>query len=152
MYCSTCGTQLAPTAKFFSKCGQAADGNVTSVADTTAGNTPATLPEATAALGTNWLKFWNYFSLPVGGVLALLMSLGVPAFGIIMIPIAVLQFAVAYGLHNRKIWAWQWNWVVIVLTWFSGAIPNSFGSSEDFWAEGGFKSEVQHLKSSKVIR
>jgi hypothetical protein len=138
MYCSACGTQLAPAAKFCSKCGQSANGNFASAGEITADHTPTTSPKAIAApaaFGTKWLKFWNYFSLPVGGVLGLLMSLGVPALGIIMVPIAVLQFAVAYGLHNRKIWAWRWNWVVIVLTWFSGAIPNSFGSSVDFWAK-----------------
>lgn len=74
-------------------------------------------------LGTKWLKFWNYFSLPVGGVLGLLMSLGFPALGIIMVPISILQFVVAYGLHQKKLWAWQWNWVLIIIAYISMVIP-----------------------------
>lgn len=76
-----------------------------------------------AVLGTKWLKFWNYFSLPVGGVLGLLMSLDLPAIGIIMAPLAILQFVVAYGLHYRKLWAWQWNWVLVIITYIGMLIP-----------------------------
>jgi hypothetical protein len=94
------------------------------------------LTTATAAtfnpLGTKWLKFWNYFSLPVGGAFGLLMSFGIPTIGFILVPIAILQFMVAYGLHNRKIWAWQLNWVLILL---SCLIPRAANSSIDFWAQ-----------------
>ena len=138
MYCPECGAQLINNPKFCSNCGHAINGNGAPAGQVTVNpstDAPVHTGVATSSLGTKWLRFWNYFSLPVGGVLGLLMSLGVPALGIIMVPIALLQFAVVYGLHKRKIWAWQWNWVVIVLTWFSGVIPNSFGSSADFWAK-----------------
>jgi hypothetical protein len=89
----------------------------------------------TAALGTKWLKFWNYFSLPVGGVLGILVSLSMPALATFIAPLAFAQLIVAYGLHHRKRWAWQWNWVLVALTYINMLIPApgliSDGGTED---------------------
>ena len=150
MFCAQCGTHLETNAKFCAICGKAVTRQPVGQAlmpetESLTATTVATFKP----LGTKWLKFWNYFSLPFGGVLGLesglVMLLVVPTIGIIIVPIAILlilvailQFVVAYGLHNRKIWAWQWNWVVIVLSWFSAAkpnSPNSFGSSAVFWTQ-----------------
>jgi len=87
--------------------------------------------KARSELGTKGLKFWNYFSLPVGGVLAVLMSIGMPSLVNILVPLAVLYFVVAYGLHYRKFWAWQWNWVVVVITYISMLILISTSGSYD---------------------
>lgn len=127
MFCSQCGTQLVPNAKFCSKCGQSAGGELSRVGGIAADQTTTVAPGEVivpAALGTKWLKFWNYFSLPAGGVLGLLMSLGLPALLIIiMVPLATLQFVMAYGLHYRKLWAWRWNWVFDVSTYIAMIIP-----------------------------
>jgi rRNA maturation endonuclease Nob1 len=76
-------------------------------------------------LGTKWLSFWNYYSLPVGGVLGILMSIGTPAIAIIMVPISILQIVTAIGLHYRKNWAWQANWVVILVCWLLNATSSN---------------------------
>lgn len=138
MFCTQCGTQLETNAKFCTKCGQPASGDL--APEVSVNSTRTALPGVihvadTKPLGTKWLKFWSYCSLPVGGVLGLLMSLGVPALGIIMIPMAILQFVVAYGLHYRKLWAWQWNWVLVIITFLSmlipAPIPGSHGGGAD---------------------
>jgi len=94
--------------------------------------TTATTP---IVLGTKWLKFWNYFSLPVGGVLCifLVFAFPMPAYGFLVL--SFWHFYLAYGLHRRRFWAWQWNWVMIVATWIGGSIPYQFGSMLDFAAK-----------------
>ena len=82
-------------------------------------------------IGTKWLSFWSYFSLPFGGVLGILMSISAPAIAVIMAPISIFQIITAIGLHYRKMWAWQANWVAIVLTWVSGAIPKVNASMQN---------------------
>jgi hypothetical protein len=125
MFCTQCGTQLVSTAKFCSNCGHPTSGEPLPVRAVLTKTTVVASAHATnpSELGTKWLKFWNYFSLPVGGILGLLMSVGMPALGAIMVPLAVLQFTVAYGLHYRRFWAWQWNWTVVVITYISMLIP-----------------------------
>ena len=95
----------------------------------------------TKPLGTKWLKYWNYFSLPVGGLLGLFTALGLrglsaPGFALnvgtirfdaetltaLVIGVSLLQLVVAYGLHKLELWAWQLNWVIIVLAWISLAL------------------------------
>ena len=83
----------------------------------------------TVKLKIKWLKFWNYFSLPVGGIFGILMSVGflksieLMLLGIIVISMSILQLIVAYGLHHRKFWAWQWNWVLVAIVYMSLLIP-----------------------------
>lgn len=76
-------------------------------------------------LGTKWLKFWNYFSLPVGGLLGLVISLAIPGTGIILIPYSILQFFVVYGLHCRKRSFLVWNKLIIIITYLSMLVPVS---------------------------
>lgn len=73
--------------------------------------------------GTKWLKFWNYFVLPLLGVIALLMTFHLPRIRYEMLPIAVLCFSVAFGLRERKLWAWRWNWVALVITCLALLVP-----------------------------
>jgi len=125
-FCPNCGVKTIALTKFCSSCGYAINGKdspADQISVIPSQATPVHTGVAASSLGTKWLKFWNYFSLPVGGVLGLLMSLGVPALGIIMVPISILQFVVAYGLHHRRLWAWQCNWVLIIITYISIAIP-----------------------------
>jgi hypothetical protein len=70
----------------------------------------------TKALGIKWLMFWNYFILPVNGILGFLI---LP----IILPLSILQLGVAYGLHNRRLWAWKWNWVLIAITFILMSVP-----------------------------
>lgn len=86
-------------------------------------------------VGTKWLKFWTYFSLPANGTFGLLVSIGEPQKAFILIPLSLGFFVVSYGLQRRLFWAWQCNWVVIVLFALVGAIPNSFTSNSEFWAK-----------------
>lgn len=126
MFCSQCGTQLVLNARFCSKCGFPTNKEPPTLGQFSASKQPAVTPtqvRGPVEIGTKWLSFWSYFSLPVGGVLGLLMSLGLPALGIIMVPLAILQFVVAYGLHHRKLWAWQWNWALVAITYISMPIP-----------------------------
>ena len=78
---------------------------------------------APAVLGTRWLKFWNYVGLPVGGTVAFLIFLDVPAFRYEIVPLAILFFAVAFGLHKRRLWAWQWNWFVLAVIFVAMLVP-----------------------------
>ena len=126
MHCPECGAQLTNNPKLCSNCGQTINGNGTPAGQVTVIPSPETdfhTSIASSSLGTKWLKFWNYFSLPAGGILGLLMVLSLPVFGIIFVPIAILQLVVAYGLHYRRLWAWRWNWVLIVITYIGMAIP-----------------------------
>lgn len=126
MYCAQCGIQLDDNAKFCSNCGQAVIGSGSPAGQVSSSPVPAASTqtiETPTTIGTKWLNFWTYFSLPIGGIVGLLISLAVPALGIILVPLAILQFAVAYGLHHRRLWAWQWNWVIIVITYISMTIP-----------------------------
>jgi hypothetical protein len=90
---------------------------------------------APIALGTKWLKFWNYFSLPVGGVLCifLVFAFSTPQYGFLVL--SYLHFYLAYWLHRRVLEAWKWNWVMVVATWIGGSIPYQFGSMLDFAAK-----------------
>lgn len=132
MHCSECGAQLINNPKFCSNCGHAINDNA---AKTDPSHCENMLPApqvhtsaATASLGTKWLKFWNYFCLPFGGILGLLLGLLIlfkaPVFGFIMISISYFQLVVADGLHRKKLWAWRWNWVLIISTYISMAIPS----------------------------
>lgn len=86
-------------------------------------------------VGTKWLKFWTYFSLPANGAFGILVSIGEPQKAFILIPLSLAFFVVSYGLQRRLFWAWQCNWVVIFLFALVGAIPNSFTSNSEFWAK-----------------
>ncbi len=87
---------------------------------------------ASVAIGTKWIKFWTYFSLPVGGILSILgaFAFPTPAYGFLALSCA--HFCLAYGLHRRRRWAWQLNWLIIAATWIGGSIPYQFGSTLDF--------------------
>ena len=133
MYCSACGSELPSGAKFCANCGQATT-HVTS--DTSISHAPKKSPQSNvdpAVLGTKWLAFWNYVSLPVGGLLGIVFAILTPEFGVIVGLVAFFQLTVAYGLHNRRLWAWQWNWVLIVLTGISPAVENALVIPGDFW-------------------
>lgn len=74
----------------------------------------------TKRLGTKWLTFWNV-SLPVGGVLGLLMSLTAPLVEIIVIPLSFsLSSPTAF---RRKLWAWRWNWILVVVSYLAMSMP-----------------------------
>lgn len=94
---------------------------------------PGTEP---TALGTKWLKFWNYFSLPVGGILCILLvfAFATPEYIFLGLVLAYAHFHIAYGLHRRVLEAWKWNWVMVVATWIGGSIPYHFGTMLDFTA------------------
>jgi double zinc ribbon protein len=84
--------------------------------------------KGTVTCGCKWLYFWNYFSLPFGAIIGILMALGMakyekPIFALILFIISAYQFIVAFGLHKRNFWAWQWNWAYIALTYISMIIP-----------------------------
>ena len=71
-------------------------------------------------LGTRWLSFCTYYQYPVGGLATIWAALGVPIpkFPMIIsltLPLTFFLFAMAYGLHRRRIWAWKANWGVMVL-------------------------------------
>ena len=137
MYCSECGTQLAPTAKFCSKCGSAISKTFPPINEVVAEQTIKVSPGGLVsprALGSKWVKCWTYFSLPVGGVIGLLfgasvMSLKMPLLGIIMISMGIFQFIVAYGLPHRKLRAWQCNWIIVLIALLSMIIPIPTSSS-----------------------
>jgi hypothetical protein len=87
------------------------------------------------APGTKWLKFWNYFTLPIGGILCIVLAfaLSIPAF--VFLWLSWWHFYLAYGLYRRRVWAWQANWVMILATWVGGSIPYHFGTMLDFSAQ-----------------
>lgn len=119
MFCTQCGTQLGPNAKFCSKCGVATRGEASATLAPATSKTTTTTPQHvtdTVVHGTKWLTVWIYFYLPVSGVLVLLRSLGLSPLGVIMgVPYAIFHFVVAYGLHYRRLWAWERNWVLIII-------------------------------------
>lgn len=78
--------------------------------DATTASQPPSMNLQAPPLGTMWLNFWTYISLPVGGLFGIVLSLFGPW---LFLGISILQLVVAYGLHKRKLWAWNWNWIVI---------------------------------------
>jgi len=128
--------------QFISNCDKAINGNNTPVQATTVIFSQEALVHtsvAASSLGTTGLKFWNYFSLPVGGILGLLMSIiGMmlireTVFGIIMIPMAivlfvisVLRFVTAVGVRRRRLCSWQWNLMLSIMIYLYGTIPTPF--------------------------
>lgn len=87
-------------------------------------------------LGTKWLKYWNYFILPGGGILCIVLLFDFRGqYVFLLFWLSYLHFCLAYGLYRRKLWAWEMNWVMIVATWIGGPIPDVFGSGVDFWVK-----------------
>jgi hypothetical protein len=78
---------------------------------------------ANSMLGTKWLKFWVYGGLPAVGVVAFLMFFHLPRLRYEILPIAMLCFAVAVGLHQRKLWGWRWNWLVLAIVYLALLVP-----------------------------
>ncbi len=132
MFCSQCGTELEMVAKFCSTCGNRASDDLPPVGPTLAEDSK--LPEkgrseSAESLRTKWLTFWSCVSLPLGGVLGLLLCLALfvdsPIAGMILIPLPALYLIVAYGLQYRRSWGWKLNWVIIILAWLVAAVPDS---------------------------
>ena len=130
MYCSECGNQLTINARFCSNCGQAAKPIVAvhpQARPTASPVVPVDSPGPTEH-GTMWLGFWAYFSLPFGALANVLLLMAVNrkatlTLALVLIPYAILQIAVAYGLHKRRLWAWQLNWGIIVVTYIVMCSP-----------------------------
>jgi len=143
MFCAECGSKLKQNVKFCPKCGTM----VKSARDEPKESSNILQPEIALSraiefeskLGTKWLKFWNYVSLPAGGIFGILIALGTPALAIITLPYAVLQFLVAYGLHNRRLWAWKWNWVLIVFLYIGNLIPEPLSGTTNSPTELGIQ-------------
>lgn len=143
LYCTQCGATLVLADRFCAKCGsqirssqELLDVPPTGPTVAQAVSPPAaSLGAASVVLGTKWLKFWNYFSLPVGGILCIFFIFAFPEPKYVFGGLSYLHFYLAYGLHRRQLWAWQLNWVMIVVTWIAGSIPDFFASAIDFWAK-----------------
>jgi len=127
--CNRCGAPVDQSVSFCAMCEKKSSSSehieIESIITDKTTSAPFHTGVAASSLKTKWLKFWNYFSLPTGGVLGLLMSLVFPALGIILAPLAILQFIVVYGLHHRRLWAWKWNWVLIIIHYIGMAIPRT---------------------------
>lgn len=91
---------------------------------------------------TKWLKFWNYVSLPIGGVIYFLIGFLIfdkfPVLGIFLVLLSFLYFVVIYGLHYRKLWAYQCNWIIIIIVYLSMSIPISPNESSNNYLIGQF--------------
>lgn len=138
MSCKRCGVKLEAESSFCHSCGLPVIGERTTGTPMFAQKAESPKVrnmEAVRTVGTKWLKFWTYFSLPLGGVLGILISHSTPQVGSVILPMSVFQLILAYGLHKRKYWAWQWNWVAILYAWIGGATPRTFGSSADYWVK-----------------
>lgn len=140
MLCTQCGKRLALADRFCSQCGAPNRELDNLIEVPPAGpTTPEPAPSAPAiakpaeALGTKWLNFWTYFSVPVGGILS-----GACFFIVTdwwrwaFVVFAFFHFSVARGLHRRELSSWYANWVLVVLAWLGGAVPYEFGSVIDF--------------------
>jgi len=77
-----------------------------------------------ADLGIKWLRFWNYLTLPSGGMLGILYCIVEPDLSIIYLTYSILLIATVFGLHYRKLWAWRTNWIIIILVFLGNLIPN----------------------------
>ena len=107
--------------------------------------TESTMPHAAEprALGTAWLRFWNYVGLPAGGALGFLATLDLPRFRYEIIPIVMLCIAVAVGIHRRKLWGWQLNWLVVAVIYIAFLVPipirDPFASLVGLVTQGGIQ-------------
>ncbi len=80
---------------------------------------PKSANGASRPLPTKWISFLTHFSLPVGGVIGLVNSIGLlrtaGPVGAYLLVVSVSQLVLAYGLHHRRLWAWKANWFFIAL-------------------------------------
>lgn len=91
--------------------------------ETTPRSIEGTVSHNTAViLKTKWLSFWNYFCLPIYGIINIYIALTSPdiIFGFITIILAIVQLSTAWGLHYRRMWAWRLNWIALLINYYGG--------------------------------
>jgi hypothetical protein len=78
----------------------------------------STLELQKRVLRVNWLRFYIYVSLPISAVYLFVIGWGERELisSLLSTAIGILLLTVAYGLHNRKVWAWKCNWILLTLT------------------------------------
>lgn len=85
-----------------------------------------TATQASTALGTKWLSFWNYFCLPVGAVADLVFVFIAPTVVVRVLCLIAcpLRVATAIGLHQRRRWGWILNCIMIGLVSLFMLVPS----------------------------
>lgn len=99
------------------------DGGVSSCMATSNEGDVYEAPPTTARLGLKWMYWWIYVTLPMGGLLGIMLSVNQPLSAAIMFPLSLFHIAVASGLHKKQYWAWRWNWLLVVVTWLEISLP-----------------------------
>jgi len=85
-------------------------------------------------LGTKWLWYWTYLHLPIGSLIGLIYSVVQPSvWGVfVVVPFAIFQLIIVYGLDRRRRWGWRLNWIIIVWESFYFILSNLTGEIGSF--------------------
>jgi uncharacterized membrane protein YvbJ len=95
-YCTQCGAKIEPNSKFCPSCGRAiplSAAQETTIAATTLASRPTGV--TLIAILSILAGIGAFFLAAIGG-----------AIGVILIPIGIVYFVVAYGLLKGSPWAW----------------------------------------------
>jgi zinc-ribbon domain len=106
LYCTHCGAKIEPNSKFCSNCGKATP-LAAAQETTTAVPTPASPPTGVTiiAILSILAGIGVFFLGAIGGAIA-----------IILIPIGIVYFVVAYGLLKGRLWAWTLTVIISIIT------------------------------------
>src|SRR5919106_3243180 len=121
-FCTHCGAKIEPSSKFCPSCGRATPLAAVQEPTTKTVVTPASRPDGVTVIAI--------LSILAGIGAFILAAIG-GAIGVILIPIGIVYFVVAYGLLKGRPWAWTLTVIIsiiaIVMTVFAIAWLGLFG-------------------------
>jgi hypothetical protein len=119
LYCTHCGAKIEPNSKFCTSCGRP-----TSLAAPQE-TTTAVVTSASPPTGVTIIAI---LSILAGIGLFFLAAIG-GAIAVILIPIGIVYFVVAYGLLKGRPWAWTLTVIISIIT----IVLNVFAIASPLW-------------------
>jgi hypothetical protein len=108
LYCTHCGAKIESTSKFCTSCGRATFiGTAQETTKATAVAPPESRPDGVTiiAILSILAGIGEFFLAAIGGAIA-----------VILIPIGIVYFVVAYGLLKGRPWAWTLTVIISIIT------------------------------------
>ena len=106
-YCTHCGAKIEPSSKFCPSCGRATPLAAVQEPTTKTVVSPASRPDGVTVIAI--------LSILAGIGAFILAAIG-GAIGVILIPIGIVYFVVAYGLLKGRPWAWTLTVIISIIT------------------------------------
>jgi hypothetical protein len=106
LYCTHCGAKIEPNSKFCPSCGRATPLAAAQEKTTTAVVTPLSCPDGVTVIGILSI---------LAGIGTFILAAIAGAIGVILIPISIVHFVVAYGLLKGRPWAWTLTVIISII-------------------------------------